>query len=206
MGGHFFLQTWICMAMIFEPYLGCYGSILSPDLVCCSWDYGLSIKWSSILNRMSGTCSNFQFILLKHITLICQHDKLPLVHIQVTLHFFTYNLISFLPLFSELHDPRPTFLCHSILILYVFFSPFFSIYLLITRFKCSADPRNQPIWRQSGSSGREPLGDDLFRRYVGHECRRCSVSPVGLRTCDSCTYSGLLRFKHSPVVSFECGL
>ena len=79
MGGHFFLQTWICMAMIFEPYLGCYGSILSPDLVCCSWDYGLSIKWSSILNRMSGTCSNFQFILLKHITLICQHDKLPLV-------------------------------------------------------------------------------------------------------------------------------
>ena len=28
------------MAMIFEPYLGCYGSILSPDLVCCSWDYG----------------------------------------------------------------------------------------------------------------------------------------------------------------------
>ena len=75
----FFLQTWICMAMIFEPYLGCYGSILSPDLVCCSWDYGLSIKWSSILNRMSGTCSNFQFILLKHITLICQHDKLPLV-------------------------------------------------------------------------------------------------------------------------------
>ena len=79
MGGHFFLQTWICMAMIFEPYLGCYGSILSPDLVCCSWDYGLSIKWSSILNRMSGTCSNFQFILLKHITLICQHDKLPKV-------------------------------------------------------------------------------------------------------------------------------
>ena len=89
MGGHFFLQTWICMAMIFEPYLGCYGSILSPDLVCCSWDYGLSIKWSSILNRMSGTCSNFQFILLKHITLICQHDKLPLVR------WFVWKLIQY---------------------------------------------------------------------------------------------------------------
>ena len=65
--------------MIFEPYLGCYSSIFSPNLVCCSWDYGLSAKWSPILNRMSGTWSNFQFILLKHITLICQHDKLPLV-------------------------------------------------------------------------------------------------------------------------------
>ena len=84
------------MAMIFEPYLGCYGSILSLDLVCCSWDYGLSIKWSSILNRMSGTCSNFQFILLKHITLICQHDKLPLVEIAVANCKHGHNFIEIL--------------------------------------------------------------------------------------------------------------
>ena len=34
---------------------------------------------------MSGTWSNFQFILLKHITLICQHDKLPLVYLFISL-------------------------------------------------------------------------------------------------------------------------
>ena len=28
--------------MIFEPYLDCYSSIFSPNLVCCSWDYELS--------------------------------------------------------------------------------------------------------------------------------------------------------------------
>ena len=72
--------------MIFEPYLGCYGSIFSPDLVCRSWDYGLSAKSSPICNRMSGTWSNYQFILWKHITLICQHDKLPLVR----WYYFTY--------------------------------------------------------------------------------------------------------------------
>ena len=85
-----FFQTWICMAMIFEPYLGCYGSIFSQNLVCCSWDYGLSVKWSPILNRMSGTWSNFQFKMLKHITLICQHDKLPLVRWYV---HSTYHLL-----------------------------------------------------------------------------------------------------------------
>ena len=36
-----FFQTWICMAMIFEPYLGCYSSIFSQHLVCCSREYGL---------------------------------------------------------------------------------------------------------------------------------------------------------------------
>ena len=61
MGGHLFFQTWICMAMIFEPYLGCSGSIFSHNLVCCSWDYGLSATWSSILNQMSGTWSNYRF-------------------------------------------------------------------------------------------------------------------------------------------------
>ena len=70
--------------MIFEPYLGCYGSIFSPNLVCRSWDYGLSAKWSPIFNRMSGTRSNVRFILWKHITLICQHDKLPLVRWYAT--------------------------------------------------------------------------------------------------------------------------
>ena len=70
--------------MIFEPYLGCYGSIFSPNLVCRSWDYGLSAKWSPIFNRMSGTRSNVRFILWKHITLICQHDKLPLVRIHLS--------------------------------------------------------------------------------------------------------------------------
>ena len=74
-----FFQTWICMAMISEPYLSCYSSIFSPNIVCCSWDYGLSEKWSPVFNQMSGTWSNFQFVLWKHITLICQHDKLPLV-------------------------------------------------------------------------------------------------------------------------------
>ena len=81
MGGHFF-PKWICMAMIFEPYLGCYSSIFSQTLVYCSWDYGLSAESSSILNQMSGTWSNIDSKCdkcQKHITLICQHDKLPLV-------------------------------------------------------------------------------------------------------------------------------
>ena len=34
--------------MIFEPYLDCYSSIFSPNLVCHSWDYELSEKWSPI--------------------------------------------------------------------------------------------------------------------------------------------------------------
>ena len=83
-----FFQTWICMAMIFEPYLDCYSSIFSPNSVCRSWDYGLSTKWSPIFNRMSGTWLNFQFVLLKHITLICQHDKLPLVEIVFVFTIF----------------------------------------------------------------------------------------------------------------------
>ena len=87
MGGHFFFQTWICMAMIFEPYRDCYSSNFSPDLLCRSWEYGLSKKWSSIFNRMSGTWSNVQFVLLKHITLICQHDKLPLVYYSYSSDF-----------------------------------------------------------------------------------------------------------------------
>ena len=87
-----FFQTWICMAMIFEPYLDCYTSIFSPNLVCCSWDYGLSEKWSPILNRMSGTWSNFH---IKHITLICQHDKLPLVRWYV---HSSISPIDFVPL------------------------------------------------------------------------------------------------------------
>ena len=61
MGGHLFFQTWICMAMIFEPYLGCHSSIFSQTLVCCSWEYGLSAAWSSILNQMSVTRSNYRF-------------------------------------------------------------------------------------------------------------------------------------------------
>ena len=61
MGGHLFFQTWICMAMIFEPYLGCYSSIFSQTLVCCSWDCGLSAATSSILNEMSWTWSNYRF-------------------------------------------------------------------------------------------------------------------------------------------------
>ena len=78
------------MAMIFEPYLDCYSSIFSPNSVCRSWDYGLSAKWSPIFNRMSGTWLNFQFVLLKHITLICQHDKLPLVRWYATQWHITY--------------------------------------------------------------------------------------------------------------------
>ena len=77
MGGHFFPNMNLHV-QIFEPYLDCYGSIFSPNLVCCSWDYELSEKWSPIFNRMSGTWSNFIHS-IKHITLICQHDKLPLV-------------------------------------------------------------------------------------------------------------------------------
>ena len=47
--------------MIFEPYLGCYSSIFSQNLVCRSWDYGLLVTWSPIFNQMSGTWSNFRF-------------------------------------------------------------------------------------------------------------------------------------------------
>ena len=61
MGGDFFFKTWICMTMFFAQYLGCYSTIFSQILVCCSWDYGLSVMWSQIFNQMSGTWSNFQF-------------------------------------------------------------------------------------------------------------------------------------------------
>ena len=80
MGGHLFFQTWICMAMIFEPYLRCYSSIFSQTLVFCSWYYGLSAFTSSILNRdIVNVVKFFKSFCQKHITLICQHDKLPLV-------------------------------------------------------------------------------------------------------------------------------
>ena len=91
-----FFQTWICMAMIFEPYLDCYSSIFSPNSVCRSWDYGLSTRWSPIFNRMSGTWLNFQFVLLKHITLICQHDKLLLVIIIIIIKWKTLYMYVFL--------------------------------------------------------------------------------------------------------------
>ena len=41
MGDHFFSQTGICMTMFFAQYLGCYFTIFSQILVCCSWDYKL---------------------------------------------------------------------------------------------------------------------------------------------------------------------
>ena len=85
--------------MIFEPYLGCYSSIFSPDLVCRSWDYGLSAKSSPICNRMSGTWSNYRFVLWKHITLICQHDKLPLVRWYAIHWHITYCICTNLYLF-----------------------------------------------------------------------------------------------------------
>ena len=78
MGGHFFpnmnlhgKDLWAVSRLLYLHF--------PPDLVCRSWDYGLSAKSSPICNRMSGTWSNYRFILWKHITLICQHDKLPLV-------------------------------------------------------------------------------------------------------------------------------
>ena len=140
MGGHFFLQTWICMAMIFEPYLGCYGSILSPDLVCCSWDYGLSIKWSSILNRMSGTCSNFQFILLR--TVISQEQNQ-----QSCWNFYSIFVIirnRQVKLFSVITQPwrHPgAILCFDVII-----DIFISVYHKLTKFNTH---KLQVIWQHT---------------------------------------------------------
>ena len=46
-GRSLFSQTGICMTMFFAQYLGCYFTIFSQILVCCSWDYKLSVMWSS---------------------------------------------------------------------------------------------------------------------------------------------------------------
>ena len=42
---------------------------------------------------MSGTWSNFQFILWKHITLICQRDKLPLVTVAF-LNYISFEIVN----------------------------------------------------------------------------------------------------------------
>ena len=55
-----FLKTWICMTMFFYHYLGCYSTVFSQILVCCSWDSGLSVMclWYLIRCREHGQIFN----------------------------------------------------------------------------------------------------------------------------------------------------
>ena len=51
---------WIYMTLIFEHYLAYLCSMFSQVLVCYSWDYGLYKLCLLFLDRMLGSCQNFQ--------------------------------------------------------------------------------------------------------------------------------------------------
>ena len=106
-----FFQTWICMAMIFEPYLDCYSSIFSPNLVCCSWD--AIGKVISNFQSDVGNVVKFSYQNVKHITLICQHDKLPLVrwYVHSTYHLLiSYESYYYYFFFLSVHILSPWYL------------------------------------------------------------------------------------------------
>ena len=73
-----FLKTWICMAMIFEPYLGCYSSIFSQNFhsIFALMRNGYNNLFSLITQPWChlGAILWFHFIIHIFITI---HHKLP---------------------------------------------------------------------------------------------------------------------------------
>ena len=108
------------MAMFFEPYLGCYSSIFSQILVCCSCDYGLSEVWSPFFNQVSGTWSNFQ------LKVAMQMDKraswLYVLYVWENLA----QLVSHLPCNASVPSSNPS-CTRVIFFLFLFFSFFFCL-------------------------------------------------------------------------------